>query len=181
MWQYDILAVRFPAPAGPRTSLRQALIRGGDEALAEDKVRLVEQHAVLLEVSRIVSSDLSLDILLPNLVDFITRTLRVEGATLFLHDPKKDELYSRALRGEKVEEIHIPAKSGIAGAVFNDHEVLNIPEGFEPVAMIAVGYQGEADTLSDELRERETAPRSRKALAEIVSGAGWGDSPTSLE
>ncbi len=104
--------------------LRETLIQGRGEA------HLAEHYAVLLEVSRTISSDLSLDILLPNLVEVITRTLRAERATLFLHDPTKDELYSHVMRGEKVEEIKIPAKSGIAGAVFSDQEVLNIPDAY---------------------------------------------------
>lgn len=104
--------------------VRKTLVRDRDQD------HLVEQCAVLLEVSRVISSNLSLDILLPDLVDLIKRTLRAESATLFLHDPKKDELYSRVLRGQKVEEIKIPAKSGIAGAVFSKQKVLNIPDAY---------------------------------------------------
>lgn len=50
---------RFKDPA----SLREALIQGGDEP------QIVEQYAVLPGVSRTLSSDLSLDTLLPNLVE----------------------------------------------------------------------------------------------------------------
>lgn len=52
-------------------------------------------------------------------------------------------------------------------------EVLGIPDGFEPVAMIALGYRGDADTLPEKLKERELAERSRKDLDTIVFGAGW--------
>ncbi len=93
-------------------------------------VQLVEQHGVLLEVSRTISSGLSLDVLLPNLVDVITRMLHAERATLFLHDPRPDELYSRVARGGTVEEIRIPSASGIAGAAFREQEVLNIPDAY---------------------------------------------------
>ena len=52
-------------------------------------------------------------------------------------------------------------------------EVLGIPEGFEPVAMVAVGHPGDPSTLPDPLGEREAAPRERKPLTAIAFGAGW--------
>lgn len=53
--------------------------------------------------------------------------------------------------------------------------VLRIPQGFEPAAMIAVGYLGDPESLEDEkLRARETAPRTRKPLKEIVFANTWG-------
>ncbi len=55
-------------------------------------------------------------------------------------------------------------------------EVLGIPAGHEPVAMLAIGYAGEADQLDDALAERERAPRARKALTEITFGSAWGES-----
>ncbi len=50
-----------------------------------------------------------------------------------------------------------------------------IPAGYEPVAMIAVGYQGDPATLPNDLRERELAPRTRNALGDFVYGARWGE------
>lgn len=52
-------------------------------------------------------------------------------------------------------------------------ELLWIPDGYEPVAMIAIGYRGEPELLPEELREREIAPRVRKSLEEIVFGERW--------
>ena len=53
-------------------------------------------------------------------------------------------------------------------------ELFKIPEGFEPVAGIAIGYPGDPASLPDQLREREVAPRERKALDSFVFGAEWG-------
>ncbi len=53
-------------------------------------------------------------------------------------------------------------------------ETYRIPEGFEPVAAIAVGYPSDPATVPDELRERETAPRVRKPLSEFVFAEAWG-------
>jgi len=52
--------------------------------------------------------------------------------------------------------------------------LLGIPEGYEFGSVIALGYQGEPETLlNEELIKRETEPRERKALGEFVFSA-WG-------
>jgi len=54
-------------------------------------------------------------------------------------------------------------------------EIFSIPEGYEAVAGIAIGYPGDPATLPDELREREHAPRSRKPLDSFVFTGKWGE------
>jgi nitroreductase len=51
---------------------------------------------------------------------------------------------------------------------------LKIPDGYEPVAMIAVGYPGDPATLPDYLRERELKPRERNSISEFVFSGTWG-------
>jgi nitroreductase len=53
-------------------------------------------------------------------------------------------------------------------------ELFQIPEGEEPVTMLAIGYPGEVDDLPEKLRARETAPRSRKPLSEMAFTGKWG-------
>jgi nitroreductase len=53
---------------------------------------------------------------------------------------------------------------------------LKIPSGYEPVAMIAVGYPGELSVLPDYLQQRELKPRERKPLTEIAFSGLWGHS-----
>ncbi|MBV9259644.1 MAG: nitroreductase family protein [Ktedonobacteraceae bacterium] len=50
---------------------------------------------------------------------------------------------------------------------------LNIPEGNEPLVMIALGYPGNPEQLSEPLRERELSPRIRKPLNEFVFEGRW--------
>jgi nitroreductase len=52
-------------------------------------------------------------------------------------------------------------------------ETLDIPPGYLPVAMIALGYTGSAEALPDDLRQRELAPRGRKPLEEFVFEGRW--------
>ncbi len=51
---------------------------------------------------------------------------------------------------------------------------LKIPSGYEPVAMIAVGYPGDFAFLPDRLREREQLPRSRQPISEWTFSGQWG-------
>jgi len=51
-------------------------------------------------------------------------------------------------------------------------EKLHIPEGWEPVAVIALGYAADANANSD---ARYAKPRERKPLAEMVFGGDWGE------
>jgi nitroreductase len=53
---------------------------------------------------------------------------------------------------------------------------LKIPSGYEPVAMIAVGYPGDLAFLPDRLRERELQPRSRQPISEWTFSGQWGES-----
>ena len=50
-----------------------------------------------------------------------------------------------------------------------------IPEGFTPIAMIAVGYshRGPLDGFPPALRSMELQPRERKSLSEIVFSGRW--------
>lgn len=51
---------------------------------------------------------------------------------------------------------------------------LRIPAGYEPVAMIAVGYPGDPALLPERLRERELRPRDRRPIAEWTFAGQWG-------
>ena len=49
-----------------------------------------------------------------------------------------------------------------------------VPEQYEPVAGIALGYPGDPQSLTEGLRQRELAPRERKPLTEFVFSGRWG-------
>jgi nitroreductase len=49
-----------------------------------------------------------------------------------------------------------------------------IPDGWEAVAGVALGYLGDPATLPEELRKREAGPRERKKLNEFVFTGAWG-------
>lgn len=47
-------------------------------------------------------------------------------------------------------------------------DALNIPKGFEPVSMIALGYLGNPEDLPEALKVSEKAERTRKDISEFV-------------
>jgi nitroreductase len=53
-------------------------------------------------------------------------------------------------------------------------EAFGVPEGFEPVSVIALGYPGDPESLADELKARELAPRTRKPLEELIFDGDFG-------
>jgi nitroreductase len=54
-------------------------------------------------------------------------------------------------------------------------EVFALPADYDAVALIALGYLGEADSLPESLQKSERAPRNRKPLAEFVFAGRWGE------
>lgn len=51
--------------------------------------------------------------------------------------------------------------------------VFSIPDGFEPGAMIAIGYPGDTLLLPEELQKKASAPRVRKEIGEFVFKGKW--------
>jgi nitroreductase len=62
------------------------------------------------------------------------------------------------------------------GGIFPDkaREIFGVPQDYEVVAGLALGYPGDANALPEKLRERELAPRQRKPAAEFVFTGQWG-------
>ncbi len=52
-------------------------------------------------------------------------------------------------------------------------QLFGIPEGYEPLTVIAIGYPGKIEGLPADLRERELVARSRKPLNEFVFEGKW--------
>jgi len=53
-------------------------------------------------------------------------------------------------------------------------ELYSIPEGFEPMTVLAIGYKGEPNELPENLRSRDSGRRPRKPLKEMVFRGQWG-------
>jgi nitroreductase len=53
-------------------------------------------------------------------------------------------------------------------------EVYAIPEGYEPLTALAIGYLGDSDEIDEKFRERDRAERTRNRLGEFVFSGNWG-------
>jgi len=49
----------------------------------------------------------------------------------------------------------------------------DVPEGYQPMTGIAIGYPGDFEQLPEPLRAREIAPRQRKPQTELVFSGAW--------
>jgi len=111
------------------------------EALEEEASKL----ALLLEMSRALSSELELDGVMGLIVDYATRIMGCERSSVFLLDKEKGELYSLVAQGLDVRELRFSSASGIAGYVVRERMGLNIPDAykdsrFNPNIDKATGY-----------------------------------------
>jgi nitroreductase len=53
-------------------------------------------------------------------------------------------------------------------------DLYGVPDGFEPVAGIVLGYPGDPTRLPEDLQQRELAPRTRKPIESFVFERAWG-------
>jgi nitroreductase len=51
--------------------------------------------------------------------------------------------------------------------------IYGVPENYEPMTAIAIGYGGDPDSLPEDLRARELAPRTRNPLESFVFSGRW--------
>jgi len=60
-------------------------------------------------------------------------------------------------------------------------ELFEIPDTHQPLTVIAVGYMGEPEFLSEKLKQRELLERKRKELSEIVFSGKFGNTSPLVE
>jgi hypothetical protein len=60
-------------------------------------------------------------------------------------------------------------------------ETYAVPDDFEPMAALAMGYLGDPDRLPDKLARQERAERSRRPLTDTIFRDGWGDTADLVE
>jgi putative methionine-R-sulfoxide reductase with GAF domain len=84
----------------------------------------------LLEVSRSLISEHSLEGLLELINTTATRIADCERGTVYLIDRDRGEFWSRVKHGEEVDEIRLPVGKGIAGSVAATGDVVNITDAY---------------------------------------------------
>ena len=96
----------------------------------EEMEKSRKKEMQFLDVVSDVTAEIELGSLLQRVMVESTNMLNADRATLFLNDPKTNELFSRVAMGDGIGEIRLPNNAGIAGAVFQTQETINIPYAY---------------------------------------------------
>jgi adenylate cyclase len=84
----------------------------------------------LLDVNISITSEMQLETLLKKVVEVTSKVIRADRGSLFLHDPRKDELWSVVAEGLDEKQIRFPAGDGLAGWAFTHGEAVNLPDAY---------------------------------------------------
>ncbi len=131
------------------------------EDLTRKVVDVLGKTSALLEIARRVADSMSLDVLLPKMVELVSEFLRAERSTIFLYDEETDELFSKAAQGDGIGEIRFSSGLGIAGAVLKCGEPLLISDAY-------------ADERFNREVDRETGFKTRDILCVPISHKASG-------
>ncbi len=109
----------------------------------------IRDEAQILQVAQELSGELKLEVLLPRIMATTTELLNSDRSTIFVHDHRTKELWTRVAEGVDAKEIRIPENSGIAGKVFTSGESENVTDPyshalFNPIMDRTTGYKTES-------------------------------------
>lgn len=102
------------------------------------------------------------------------------GKTNYSHDDSDNRIFSYDV-GQSVANLAVEAMNqglyihqmGGFSAV-KAIEYFDIPDGYQPLTVIAAGYIGDADVLPENLKKRELAKRTRKEFNQFVFSSRFG-------
>ena len=150
------VAEHFALQAGLALSAQR--LREGNAVLQDKADSVREQKQALLESAKLLGNNLSLDELFMHIMAHAKQLMHVDRSTLFLHDARRQELWSRVADG--TPPIRIPQSAGIAGAVCMSRELINITDAY-------------ADPRFNPEVDRRTGYRTRTVTAyPILNSAG---------
>jgi phosphoserine phosphatase len=105
----------------------QSEIKTSDD---EDAIGLTTaQMKYVLEVSRLFAITADLENLLLKIARAVCDLLQCERASIWLHDPATDELYTTIILDSR--QLRFPAHAGIVGAAFTSNRTINVPSAYD--------------------------------------------------
>ena len=93
-------------------------------------VESLREEVHMLEVTHSLAGEIEIDVLITRIMSAASTLLNADRGTLLLEDPKTGELWSRFAEGLEIREIRMPADAGIAGAVFQTGDTVNIEDAY---------------------------------------------------
>ena len=108
------------APVKSKTARPKSKPKARDVTqLSQAEIHRLQRADLLLGISRHMAGIETLDEVLRELVEIVSRETNAERSSLFLNDMETGELYTRVAQGKNIREIRILNDSGIAGWVFS--------------------------------------------------------------
>jgi class 3 adenylate cyclase len=105
---------------------RNLVRRKTDHSLIRQNERLNR----LYKMGQVITSEMNLNVLFELIIEQINDILGTERSTVFLYDPRKDELWSLVATSMGKNKIRVPADSGVAGLVFLRKKPLRIDDAY---------------------------------------------------
>lgn len=98
---------------------------------AKSVINSAEFSELLLKVNNDLAVTESLDQALETLVEITTSTIGAERGTVFLNDPKSEELYSRVAQGNFMREIRFMNTKGVAGWSYTNKDGVIVHDAYK--------------------------------------------------
>jgi signal transduction histidine kinase len=109
---------------------RKIFRRGEDRARDQALNERVRKFQSLLELGHLIGLDLQLNEMLLKIAQKACEVMEADRCSLFLHDPKTDELWSTVALGMGEQVIRIPSGVGVAGYCFQTGEIINLEDAY---------------------------------------------------
>ena len=100
-----------------------------DNHSPQDLAGRVSKLTSILDVAKAMTAARDLDLLLPLIIYEAAKVVEADRCTLFVVDRERGELWSKVAQGAS-DEIRVPLGRGIAGAVADTGQVINIPDAY---------------------------------------------------
>ncbi len=110
---------------------RKTIRRASDRAQIEAQTEKVRKLHSLLELGQLIGFDLELNEMLLKIAQKATEVMEADRCSLFLYDPKTNDLWSVVALGMGEQVIRIPSGVGVAGYCFKTGEVVNLQAAYE--------------------------------------------------
>ncbi len=90
-----------------------------------------ERLSILLRIGLRITAERDVERLLRMIIEETTAVMEADRSSLFLIDREKGEMWAKIAQGAETAEIRFPVGTGIAGAVAQTGEVVNIPDAYD--------------------------------------------------
>ena len=91
----------------------------------------IKRLEALINAAKILNTTLDLDKLLALILDLATKNLKAARGTIYLIDQKRQELWSKVLKGKELVEIRLPIGTGISGHVAKTGKTINLKDAWK--------------------------------------------------